>query len=82
MNRCRVLLFARAKESAGVAMVEVELPPEAKVGEVRRRLGEDFPQLTSLLPHCLFAVNDAYAGDDEAIPVGAEIACIPPVSGG
>lgn len=82
MNRCRVLLFARVKDSAGVAAVEVELPPESKVSDVRRRLGEDFPQLASLLPHCMFAVNDAYAGDDEVIPVGAEIACIPPVSGG
>jgi molybdopterin converting factor small subunit len=38
--------------------------------------------LSTLLPHVLFAINAEYAGDATPIPAGAEIACIPPVSGG
>jgi molybdopterin converting factor small subunit len=35
-----------------------------------------------LVPNVLIAVNEEYAGDDELIPAGAQIAVIPPVSGG
>jgi molybdopterin converting factor small subunit len=36
-----------------------------------------------LLPQMLIAINADYAGDDESlIPPGAEVAAIPPVSGG
>ena len=82
MNRFNVLLFARLKELAGASNVEIDLPLGATVAELRRRLAEDYPELASLLPHCLFAVNDAYAGESVELNGDAVVACIPPVSGG
>jgi molybdopterin synthase catalytic subunit/molybdopterin synthase sulfur carrier subunit len=52
------------------------------VADLRRQLATACPELASLLPHVLIAVNAQYAGDDTVIPAGAELACIPPVSGG
>jgi molybdopterin converting factor small subunit len=54
----------------------------ATVGELRQVLAERRPELAHLLPHVLFAVNFEYAGDENAVPAAASIACIPPVSGG
>jgi len=62
--------------------VELELPAGATVSDVRRGLIEKYPQLSVLVPHAAFAVNSEYADDRSELPAGAEIACIPPVSGG
>jgi sulfur-carrier protein len=82
MNRYTILLFARLKELADTSAVEIDLDEGAKVADLRRKLGEQVPALAPLLKHCLFAVNDAYADESMMIPMNAEIACIPPVSGG
>jgi len=82
MNRYSVLLFARVKELAGTAAVELDLSEGATVADLRKMLGEKHSELTPLLRHCLFAVNDVYAEEALVLPANAEIACIPPVSGG
>ena len=78
----RVRLFAAAKQVAGQDSVTVELPEGATVADLRRRLADDIPQPSGLLDRVLFSVNLKYAVDDGQIPSGAEVACIPPVSGG
>lgn len=78
----RVRLFAATRQAVGCDAVELELPAATTIADLRGRLAERFPQLSPLLPHVLFAVNAEYAGDSTPIPTGAEIACIPPVSGG
>ncbi|HVX11866.1 MAG TPA: MoaD/ThiS family protein [Pirellulales bacterium] len=77
-----VQMFARAKELAGGERVDLSLPDGATVRDVRRALAEAVPPLAALLPFCMFAVDMEYADDDATIPVGAAVACIPPVSGG
>lgn len=77
-----VLFFARARDLAGVAEVEVDVAAGESVAALRSRLAEQFPQLRALLPHCAVAVDDVYAEDD-AIFTGVErVAVLPPVSGG
>ena len=78
----RVRLFAAAKQVAGQDSVAVELPEGATIADLRRRLADDIPQLSGLLDRALFSVNLKYADDDGRIPSDAEVACIPPVSGG
>jgi molybdopterin converting factor subunit 1 len=78
----RVQMFARAKELAGAEVVELSFPHGATVADVRRKLAAEAPTLAQILPHCMFAVNMEYAGDETAIPPGAAVACVPPVSGG
>ena len=77
-----VKLFAGARQSAGRDTLVVALPAEATVAELRARLAECEPALEAILPQMLFAVDQEYADDDALIPEGAEVACIPPVSGG
>jgi molybdopterin converting factor subunit 1 len=78
----RVHLFARARDLAGAALVEVDLPEGATVGELRCRLGVEHPALSSLLERSALAVNDEFAEEEKCLPRDAEIALLPPVSGG
>lgn len=78
----RVRLFARARELAGADTVEVEVPRGATVGDLRRRLAHDHPALANLLAHSALAVEDEFADDALTLPPEAEVALLPPVSGG
>lgn len=80
--RVTVMLFAGARELAGRSEIEVDLEAAATIGMLRSALMEDYPALKPLLPHALFAVDRNYATDATVLPSGAEIAFIPPVSGG
>ncbi len=79
---CRVRLFARAKDLAGAEAVVVTLPAGATVGDLRRRLACDYPTLAGLLQRCAIAVGNEFAEDSQPLPPSAEVALLPPVSGG
>jgi molybdopterin converting factor subunit 1 len=77
-----VQLFARAKDLAGAPEIAVELPPGARVRDLRSALAGICPALAGLLARSAFAVNSEWADDDTPINKGAEVALLPPVSGG
>jgi len=77
-----IKLFAIARQRLGRDQVEVTLNDFATAGDLRRALAEQFPALADVLPHIRIAVNSSYAADSTVIPAGAEVALIPPVSGG
>ena len=76
-----VLYFAGAREAAGTDRETLEVWP-ATVGELRRLLAERHPGLARVLVRCRLAVNQELASEDDPIPAAAEVAVIPPVSGG
>jgi len=78
----RVLFFATARETAGCASAEISLPERATVAEARGAIARRFPGLEPRLPHFRFAVDREFAVDGTALHEGAELAVIPPVSGG
>ena len=71
-----------AKQAAGRDAVHLDLPQGATIGDLRRRLGVDVPQLSGLVAQMTFALGTEYAEDTAIIPADADVACIPPVSGG
>jgi CTP:molybdopterin cytidylyltransferase MocA/molybdopterin converting factor small subunit len=77
-----VRLFAVAKERAGRAEITVELSLPATVADLRVALALQHPALAELVPRVMIAVNTDYAGDCTLILPGANVALIPPVSGG
>jgi len=80
--RCRVKLFARARDLSGTDEVSVELPPGATVADLRRALASAYPALAALLERSAIAVNNEFAEENTGVPAGAEVALLPPVSGG
>jgi molybdopterin converting factor subunit 1 len=77
-----VRLFALAKQKAGRSELTLELPETATVADLRRALARSSPELAPLVPNLMIAVDSEYADDDRPIVAGAEVAVIPPVSGG
>jgi MoaE-MoaD fusion protein len=80
--RVWVLYFAAARERAGTSREELEVSEEATVSSLLARLAERHPGLGPLLPHLRVAVNQEFASTDQPLSPGAEVALIPPVSGG
>ena len=78
----RVRLFARARDLAGLAELSLDLPAGSTVADLRGELARICPPLSSLLPRCVFAVGDEFAGETVVLAEGVEIALLPPVSGG
>jgi molybdopterin synthase catalytic subunit/molybdopterin converting factor small subunit len=73
--RITVRLFAGLRERAGTARLEID--DVSRVGDVWAKLG-----LGDEPGGLLYAVNREYAGPDDALHEGDEVALIPPVSGG
>ena len=80
--KLKVRLFARARDLAGADHVVVDLPDGSAVADLRRRLVALYPRLADLAAKCAVAVDEEFAGDDAPLKEGAEIALLPPVSGG
>jgi MoaE-MoaD fusion protein len=76
-----VLYFAVAREASGMESESLDAWPST-VGEFRGALAARHPALARVLPRCRLAVNQEFAQDGDPVPDGAEVAVIPPVSGG
>ena len=74
-----VRLYAGVRETAGRAEVSVE---GASVAEVRDALAALLPAIARQLPYCRYALDDAFVTESTAVPDGATVDVIPPVSGG
>jgi molybdopterin converting factor subunit 1 len=77
-----VRLFARARDLGGADHAALDLPNGATVADMRRRLVALHPKLADLAGKCAVAVDAEFADDGHVLTEGAEIALLPPVSGG
>jgi sulfur-carrier protein len=80
-------LFATLRDLAGTSRVEMEASSLAEVlEEARRRFGPEFERGLETAAVWVdgepFVANAARADRDEALHPGAEVALLPPVSGG
>lgn len=77
-----VKLFAVVKQLVGATSTSIRLASPANVAELRAALVAAHPQIALIVGGLQFAVGGEYADDSTPIPPHAEVACIPPVSGG
>ena len=80
--RVTIRFFAAARERAKVSTLELELPAGVRVSELSAALIAKIPELGPLMPKLRIAVAEEFAGPDDVIPEGVEVALIPPVAGG
>ncbi len=77
-----VKFFAGARDLAGTSSLELQTTDLCSVRDAKSLLLKRIPQLASLMPRLLIAVNGSYAADSTSLEDGCELACFPPVSGG
>ncbi len=74
-----VRLYAGVKEAAGVGELTVD---GETISEVSDAIAATCPAIADRLAYCRFALNDEFVDADAAVPDGAAVDVIPPVSGG
>jgi len=77
-----ILYFAQARERAGCASEQLELPQGSRVAQAREAIVRAHPALEPLWPHLALAVDGQLVSDARPLAPGAELALLPPVSGG
>jgi len=82
--KVQLKVFGQVKQVAGSDVVELDPGggPALRVADLRRCLAERFPEAAAVVDHALFAIDNEYVDDQTPLSETAEIACIPPVSGG
>ena len=77
-----LLFFAQARECVGRPSLSLELPEGCRLADALAEVERRHPRLAALRPHLAIAVDQRLAALDAALREGAEIALLPPVSGG
>ncbi len=80
--KVRIVAFATAGEILGRRPVEIELPDGSRVADLKRRILARYPSLKPLWPRLAVAVDGELSRADRELVEGAEVALLPPVSGG
>ncbi|MBV8327472.1 MoaD/ThiS family protein [Chryseobacterium sp.] len=79
--KLKILAFGITKDIFGTSEKEMEVIEGLTVGQLKKILEEDFPELKKLKSYFI-ALNEEYAEDHQVVFNTHEIAIIPPVSGG
>lgn len=77
----RVHLFAGMAEAAGARDLAIAWTG-GTVGGLRAAIAAACPPIVALLTRSAIAIDGRYATDASAVPATADVAVIPPVSGG
>lgn len=80
--KIRVLAFATAADALGCRELELELEDGATVNDLLARLVDDAPELGPIRDRLAIAVNGKLERPDTTLEDAAEVALLPPVSGG
>lgn len=82
MNHIKLLFFATIRDRAGTKSLEIDIPSDLTILDLKEKLSTDYPELKDSLKSVLITINREYAFDEAIVPPSAEIALFPPVSGG
>jgi len=83
MNHIKVLFFATLRDRAGLRSIELDIPKDLCLRDLKDRLLQDFPGLGASMETVVISINREFVSNEEmVIPENAEIAMFPPVSGG
>lgn len=80
--KVRLLAFASAADAVGAPESELELPAGASTAELRDELLRRHPALAALWSRLALAIDGEIQRGNPALHDGAEVALLPPVSGG
>lgn len=82
MNRVKLLFFATLRDRAGTKSMELDIPADLTIQGLKDKISNEYPSLKQSMSSVLITINREYAFDEAVIPLNAELAMFPPVSGG
>lgn len=82
MHRVKIHLFATLRDYVGSRTIELDIPVGATIRELTDLMVAGYPRLEKVKDSMMAAINREYAANEQIVPVNAEVAFFPPVSGG
>jgi MoaE-MoaD fusion protein len=82
MNHIKLLFFATLRDRAGVKSMELDIPADMTIKGLKEKLSAEYPNLKDSLKSVLITIDREYAFEEAVVPLNAEVAMFPPVSGG
>jgi molybdopterin converting factor subunit 1 len=82
MNKIKVLFFATLRDRAGTKSLDIEIPEDTTVQDLKDRIARDYPSLEQSMESVVISINREFAFDESVVPESAEVAMFPTVSGG
>lgn len=82
MNHIKLLFFATLRDRAGVKSMELDVPLDMTIKGLKEKLSAEYPNLKDSLKSVLITIDREYAFEEAVVPLNAEVAMFPPVSGG
>ena len=76
------MFFATLRDYVNAKTIEVDVPSDITVAGLKELLVKSYPKMVPAQNSIMAAINREYAADEQVIPLNAEIALFPPVSGG
>lgn len=80
--KIRLLAFASAADALGSSELELEMPEASRIADLKSRLDREHPAIGPLWGRLAVALDGRIASLEEPLHDGAEVALLPPVSGG
>jgi molybdopterin converting factor subunit 1 len=80
--RIKILFFATLRDYAGIKALELDIPADTTVAGLKELLTSRYPKMIPAQKSIMAAINREFAAEEQLIPMDAEIALFPPVSGG
>lgn len=77
----QILLFGISTDLVGATSINVSLPLNSSVLNLKNRIKEEYPKLSEINSYAI-AVNESYASNETFLKENDVVAIIPPVSGG
>jgi molybdopterin synthase catalytic subunit len=77
-----VKLFAGLQGLVGSKSVEIALPPNATVGQLRDRIVQEYPVLEAFIGTLVCAIDEEMVEPDHVLRDGEQVELIPPIAGG
>jgi len=82
MNKITVNLYYHLKDKAGTNQINLELPDNSTIKELKILLIRDYPALQSQLDNIMTLINQKIAVDEDKIPQNARVSFLTPIGGG
>ncbi len=80
--KVRILAFASARDAIGASQIELEIDEGSDLVDLEKLLKIEYPQLEPIWARLAIAVDGEISSSSTTLVEGAEVALLPPVSGG
>jgi molybdopterin converting factor subunit 1 len=78
----KILFFAHLKELANTRQMEMSMPPQSTIHQLKESLIKLHPEMAKPLSFALSSLNHEYVEENQIISKNDEVGFFPPVSGG